>query len=251
MGNAPAPCRKPIGLRLYDRTYQVGRDQLEKEAARGVEYLRQEIQEIPYSLSLVRQVERLCQALETTDPNLQAIVMLCSEVLYNLQAELESHLFFFIPPDRALLFRQLNMGWETALRQFPSTASDVDEAQKCYIAARPTACVFHLMRVLEVAIAAISKHLGVTKHSPTWNAYLEAFSPAVAAKYPKKDRSDSEMRIYFAGLEAQLRAIKDAWRNPTIHNVARVYTMESAQHVMLLVKAFMNEVGKHVSEASI
>ena len=46
---------------------------------------------------------------------------------------------------------------------FSSANDDIDEAGKCLALGRGTACVMHLMRVLEVGLAALASALGANK----------------------------------------------------------------------------------------
>jgi hypothetical protein len=45
--------------------------------------------------------------------------------------------------------------------KFNTTSFEIDEAAKCLALGRPTACVFHLMRVMEIAVRAVARCLGV------------------------------------------------------------------------------------------
>jgi hypothetical protein len=138
--------------------------------------------------------------------------------------------------------------WADGIAKFPSITFDAEEASKCFALERPTAAVFHMMRILEAPLAVIARELGTNKHSPTWNAYLDAFKRDAAKKYPLPHGEDRRMRDYFAGLEAQLRAIKDAFRNPTMHSIERTYTTENAHELFVLMRGFLREAGKELAE---
>ena len=45
--------------------------------------------------------------------------------------------------------------------KFVGMSFEIDEAAKCLALGRPTACVFHLMRVMEIAVRAVARCLGV------------------------------------------------------------------------------------------
>src|SRR5439155_6631659 len=65
---------------------------------------------------------------------------------------------------------------EQVTTAFPSVAFDVEEAGNCYAFARPTACVFHLMRVMETGLKALGRSLNDPrfdpKTNPTWETIL-------------------------------------------------------------------------------
>ena len=50
---------------------------------------------------------------------------------------------------------------EDLQNKFPSAQFELEEATRCLAFERPTAAVFHLMRILEIGIAAISKCVGI------------------------------------------------------------------------------------------
>jgi hypothetical protein len=51
-------------------------------------------------------------------------------------------------------------GWEAVIENFPGAVSDIEEATKCLALSRSTACVFHLMRALEVGLRALGIQAG-------------------------------------------------------------------------------------------
>jgi hypothetical protein len=172
------------------------------------------------------------------------------DLLRRLQDELEAAVFLHVPSGAATLYKQPRKGWESVLEAFPSVTVDIEEAARCLALDRGTACVFHLMRIIEPALKAVSDALNIVKHSPTWQAYLTAMPAAVNNKYSGHTSADHQWREYYAELEGQLRAIKDAWRNPTMHNIATIYTPEMAHDLSVLVRAFMRAVAKHHREVT-
>jgi hypothetical protein len=75
---------------------------------------------------------------------------LLGEVEQRLIDELEGHdKFFYIPLLRAQVFELVEPYGVLVSKKFPNLTEDIQEAGKCYACARYTACVFHLMRVME------------------------------------------------------------------------------------------------------
>jgi hypothetical protein len=172
----------------------------------------------------------------------------CRTVRERIRDELKSRTFLLIETSKSSLYENATEGWEEIVKHFPSSQRDVEEASKCLALDRPTACVFHLMRVLEPALGAIAKALGVQKQSPAWNAYLTAFRAAYTAKFVAKTAADKDSIAFYSGLEAHLTAIKDAWRNPTMHAVETSYSESEALDIYRAVGAFMRKVSTQLSE---
>lgn len=204
---------------------------------------------LPVSLAQAQAINRRAMdASQGMGVPFQELGRMAVELYGRVIDELESRVFLMVPTERVESFTEPLKDWRLQIDAFPSIRDEIEEAQKCYALERSTACVFHLMRVLELPLRALSAELGIVKHSPTWEAYLSAMEKAIAAKFPDKTRAHADKRAYFTGLEGQLRAIKTAWRNPTMHDMARIYTPEMAQELIILVRGFLREAAKELRE---
>lgn len=198
----------------------------------------------------LKQLDALADLLDR-DPfpvtDLHLLVRDFREFRRRVQDELELVSILWLPPERARYYDRDIFG-STIAAAFPSASFDLEEGARCFAVGRFTACVFHLMRAQEVTLGALSAHLRIVKHSPTWEAYLSAMPSAIQAAYPNKDKAHGDKRTYFSGLEGQLRSIKTAWRNPTMHQIAKTYTEEMAEELVVLVRGFMREAATELKE---
>lgn len=130
-------------------------------------------------------------------------------------------------------------------KKFVKAWKDIEEAGKCLAFERGTASVFHLMRVMEVGLRALGASLQNPaldpKRNPSWDAILAKGDRELAK--PINDRSPEwrQDNTFFPAAHANLRAVKDAWRNPTMH-VDQNYDPEDAEDVWNAVKAFMRHL---------
>jgi len=126
--------------------------------------------------------------------------------------------------------------------KFPNMASDISEAGKCYAVGRYTACVFHLMRVMEQAVQILGVSFTGDKGivDKDWHKIIDAIRTEVHLRYP--DQKNKE-RIEHESLLALLTTVKRAWRNPTMHP-KQTYTEEDAEDILQAVKSFMRELAK-------
>ena len=192
--------------------------------------------------------ERLLGEVETGVLSFKSLGSMLDDVRLRMFDELKAREVVELTPREAEHYSQPRKGWELVIEKLPSITSEIEEARKCFALSRHTACVFHLMRVLEPALKSVADALGIKKHSPAWNAYLAAMPKAIEGQFPDKTKAHAEKREYYSSLEAQLRAIKTAWRNPTMHDVAKVYTEEMAEELMTHVRSFMREAAREHSE---
>ena len=93
------------------------------------------------------------------------------------------------------------------------------------------------MRAMEVGLKAVAKSLGVAWTS-NWGTCLAEIEKQAIAK-----KSDP----FFAEAVAYLRAVKNAWRNPTMH-VDRRYSQEDAERIFQAVQGFMVHLTSRLTE---
>lgn len=162
------------------------------------------------------------------------------------EIEIASHKFLYLRDENTDYLFKKNAFGESVANAFPSISYDLEEASTCYGLARNTACVFHLMRVLEVLFECLQSELGVTEKYTTWGNYLSAIANANRTKNPDKN---SEAFLYIADIEAQLWAIKNAWRDNMIHSVAAKYTEEESRTIFQAVESVMKKAAQKLKEA--
>lgn len=164
-----------------------------------------------------------------------------SEVIVTLDKiitlQLREHLFMFIPPDRASFYAEPQLFGEAVNKRLSRCQYDIEESGNCYAAGRGTACAFHLMRVMEVAVQEFGTALGIAlTNEKNWQNVLDEINKAIKV-LPGKDART----IALSQAAGHLYNVKVAWRNPTMHPKI-TYTLEEAADLISNVKAFMNEL---------
>lgn len=159
--------------------------------------------------------------------------------LADIESRFADHLnfvkLFVIPEERAILLNGADqlLKAQTA-NLYPSVLFDCEEAAKCLCLGRPTASVFHSMRMIEVAIAAISLRLSIpdpSKADRSWGAMLNSIKAKMVELYPPKGRAVGCEGSKIEEVYVTLDAVKNPWRNATMH-VEAVYTEEEARHIL-------------------
>jgi hypothetical protein len=202
-----------------------------------------------FSQKLVRRMRELVKP-PSMDFNI--IAMQFDELLDRIYDEVDDKLLFDIPANKIDFYEKpREIFGPSIIDKFPSTALEVEEAGKCYAVARHTACAFHLMRIIEVGVRALGKSLDPMfdhARNPTWETILRKCDDEL--KKPLKERSAvwKVDEIFFSEATANLRSVKDAWRNPTMH-VEHIYDEERALDVFNSVRAFMRHLATKLSES--
>lgn len=127
---------------------------------------------------------------------------------------------------------------QAVMNRFPKAIEDIQEAAKCFALGRSTACVFHLMRAMELATQYLGKRLGLSfVTEKNWANILDQVDKAIKA-LPVKNSRQKAKRNRLSEASAHLRMVKDAWRNDVMHP-KETYTEEEAERVFRNVKDFM------------
>lgn len=167
------------------------------------------------------------------------------ELSNRIEDELRLRIFFFVPTNRAKFSSDEPHPFGEIVSDKVSRASEnITEARKCFAAGRFTATVFHLMLVMELGVLRLAKKLKITANlHHTWGQILgQQIDPAISA-LPITSPKEREKKSSFQEVSASLHAVKDAWRNRTMHP-KKTYTEEEALVVFQCVEAFMRKLAE-------
>jgi hypothetical protein len=184
--------------------------------------------------------ERMRASIVNTDVALtdQVLIHDLRELITRLTDELESRLFLNVPPSQADFYSQSEplFGNEVSSR-FPNMAEDISEAGKCLGLNRPTACVFHLMRVMESGVQQFGTKLGIQLAcEKNWQVVLDGVNKAIKAMNHREPITKA-----YAEAASHLYNVKVSWRNEVMHP-KQTYTYEEARAIFENVKTFMSDL---------
>jgi hypothetical protein len=127
---------------------------------------------------------------------------------------------------------------------FPEMEGDLGEALHCLALSRPTACVFHLMRALELAVQAVG-----TKLNATVKSSKDTFLPwgIIVSNVGQKIQklTQQQQKQEWTHVNLMLNSVKDAWRNPTMHPNTH-YSVEQGREIIEAVRSFLEALRKSV-----
>jgi hypothetical protein len=170
-----------------------------------------------------------------------------------LSDELCSTKLFVLKPENQQYYNPLTplFGSDVDSR-FTSVSFELDEAAKCLAFGRPTACVFHLMRIMEIGVGATARCLGIPDPikpaERNWGHILGEIRGGIHKKWPSTAQRMRDDGALFEELYTSLDAVKNPWRNATMH-VERKYTDDEAEHVFVAVKGFMMKLASRCDES--
>jgi hypothetical protein len=169
-------------------------------------------------------------------------------------SELAGKKFAFIPASVVQFFEQEMLFGEQVSQAFPLANAEIKSAGNCLSVDLNTAAIFHLMRVAELGIRALAKHLNVklrnnqTIEYAQWGTLIHALNDKIAPLgTPPHNRKKTEKLQFYQGVLIEANALKDLWRNPVSH-LRGTYNSDQARGVFERVKGFMQRLSIKVKE---
>jgi hypothetical protein len=195
--------------------------------------------------SSVRRIDRLLLSLYPVTPLVQLTPDRFRSSLYELRVtiddELRSRLFLYVPSAMAELYEQPDLFGAVVHSKFGRASADIRSAGTCIALGQPTAAVFHLMCVLEVALDALSAALNLPYSQKNWEQILHAIEGETSKLTSRHDRE------FYSRAALEFKFFRDAWRNHTMHGRGR-YDGKQAAEVFDHVKAFVVHLSSRLSE---
>lgn len=198
---------------------------------------------LPVAKYKAQAVRGRVQANTLTSATLSSEIRGLSEIL---SYEMQSHVFMYIEPTKAYLYTGSELFGHEVATSFPSSSFDIEEAGKCLALNRSTACVFHLMRVLETGLYAVANALGVQDIELNWHNAIEQTEKKIRALPAKTPQEKIDLGFY-SDASAYLFGVKEPWRNRSAHT-GNIYIEEKSQQIFESVRGFMQVLSTRLTE---
>jgi hypothetical protein len=197
------------------------------------------------------QISRISKRLEQGNCSATEIITMFRELHNNVIEELTLSWFLQIPEERRPYYEQRTplFGSEVAAI-FPSATNDISAAGRCLALDEWTACVFHLMRVLEIGLHDLSNRVGLsgdTIELENWKTLIDQIEKKLKSfSQAPKSMTKSEKLQFYSEAASAFSHFKDAWRNHVSHSRAN-YNEHDALVIFNNVYAFMHSLATHAS----
>jgi hypothetical protein len=162
-----------------------------------------------------------------------------------IERETKGRVFLYCPPERSKFLPNVDLPYvfgEPVAEAFPSAMYDIHEAAMCLGLARSSASVFHLMRTLEVGLAALGDKFGVSLEHTNWAPAIDQIESKIREMHKdpiwKVQPDCKTLQEKYAQAASLFGVFKDAWRNHTMHRRGK-YTEGEAEMIFNNVKSFM------------
>jgi hypothetical protein len=168
------------------------------------------------------------------------LTRMMKDLALRISDDLSERLFLAVPREAQRLYAPAEPLFGKAVEaKFPKMSEDIAEAGKCLALQRSTACVFHLMRVMERGVQYFGDELGVQLvEQKVWQIILDGITSRIRKLDAKKSRTTK-----LAAAASHLYNVKIAWRNEVMHP-KQTYTNEEAGDIYRNVRTFICDLAE-------
>lgn len=214
------------------------------EILKDVERITDDLIKINFKNSLLT-ANRLTWLIKNTPDKRDTIHQQLNELVNRIYDEFNIHHLLILSPTETEYYgaKESLFGEKVALK-FSELTEDISEASNCYALGRYTACVFHLMRIMEKTVQYFGKKTKVVLNKPiieeNWYKITRAINDKVKSM-PDKTKRQRDKKDKYGATVSHLDNIRRAWRNKTMHPKV-TYTQEQAATILNAVDIFMKEL---------
>lgn len=202
-------------------------------------------QEVCEQIGLTRTADTLASVLKDPSSDLAA---LGPELMRCIEGDLKRSIILMrIPGQKARYWAQPMAFGQAVFDRFEHARVDIEEAGNCYAAGRNTACVLHLMRVMEHALREMASTLDIPDPigaERNWTSIIGKVRTEieVRSKHPVP-RAWKAVKDFYGGAVGLLEGARDAFRNTSMH-VGEKYDEGDALRIYEFVQGFMVHMAK-------
>jgi len=200
---------------------------------------------LPMTAKLALRLARGCLSKKTHPADIMLVVHDLSE---RLSDETEDRNLFLVNPLLLQFYENSEIAGEQFKANFLRGNVELIEAGNCLTLARHTACVFHLIRALDIALTSLQTHLGIplptNPAGRTWGRTLGRIKDVLDAPPAQWNDQDKE---FFHRAYTFLQAAKTAYRDVTMH-VESSYDEASARSAFNVTVEVLKHLAARLKE---
>ncbi|MDT7041467.1 hypothetical protein [Candidatus Nitronereus thalassa] len=239
-------------IRLIERAeyrYEKINDKTLASSREEVGEIKEDCRGVPLK-SCVTKLEDIEKTIDGS-PTYDELALQYKEFYKCLYDEISEKLFLCIPTEKQQFYLKPLETFGVNVSRFESAREDIEEAGKSYATSRNTACVFHLMRVIEIGLRVLAKHFHLSDEQINWELIMKKIQDKIHEidQLPKEFTPEiwqSDHRFY-SEAAMHLTLLQDAYRNFVIHNHEQ-YNDTGALAIYNHASSFMKHLGARLSE---
>jgi hypothetical protein len=167
------------------------------------------------------------------------------ELQQRVYDELQNKVCFCLPTEKVKYWNPLWLTTSPIYDRFRSAHQEFQRAGHCYAFGENTACVFHLMRIVDFGLRQVAKSLGITYDARNWVGISNKITDKMEQKYQTKTDDWKKSEPMYAEILTDIQAISRSHRNPVLHELEKKYDENDAEYMLTVVVGFMLHLAKH------
>lgn len=193
-------------------------------------------------------IKRFGETLDDDRANLAEVYHELQALSDAIQDGTKRQLVYRYPTEKANVFLSWKADWSTVIKSFPSAEEDIRSGVDLWALGHSTASIFHMMRVLEHGLKALSLDLGLPYSTQNWYNIINEISKKISEQEKTLPKGDAKAaRLQFLSEAAkEFVYFKDGWRNFVSHAKC-AYDENQARSVMEHVRQFMATLSRDLS----
>ena len=209
-----------------------------------------------YDIDVSYYTERVRNKIDQPERYTYSLASAVDGVKHCIFRELRSRKFMYMPSTDARYYSQAQLFGDDVKDRFPKANKEITLAGNCYATENYTACVFHLMRAVELGARRVIMKLKVQAHLNgipvelcDWGTLVHAIEQGVrglAAGTRTSLRKKETFEFYNHAL-GSFRNFKDAWRNNVSHT-RKIYRAGETKDIMDNARQFMQHLATRLKE---
>jgi len=207
-----------------------------------VQWFAKEAERIGLPLS-AQQAKRVVQMWKNGDK--EGVGRGAMELHNRVLDELETVCCYVVPREKT---SYLEHAWPANPRiedSFPSAIPEFKRAGRCFAYSENTACVFHLMRIVDLGLRSVAASLSVNYDARNWAGIAGKITKSMEQKYGDKTDAWKNQEHFYASVLADIQAISKAYRNEGIHDARKVYEEQDASYLLTVAEHLMTSLAGH------
>lgn len=171
-------------------------------------------------------------------PELKQLV---AELLRRVHEELMAEKFQHVPRRKAE-YLNLERFQVPEISEFGwNTVCEFQRAGACFAFGEDTACVFHLMRIVDAGAKSVARKLSVDISDGNWRNITGKIEKQMTAKYQEKLADWKSEEPFYADILTDITAIGKL-RNRALHDYKATYSEREARELLVIVERFVRHL---------
>jgi hypothetical protein len=206
--------------------------------------LLKHMQKLDLKVSL-KEAEKMLPAFNNPDTQSDRIKNLAHHLSSVIQSELDGEMFFQLESSKTEYWHPAWLVDSPIYTLFPRAHEEIQCAGRCYAYGESTACVFHLMRVIDSGLCVVADSLKINHDARNWSAIGTKIQKKMEEKYQTKTDDWKRSEPFYASILTDIQAISRGHRNPVLHEVEKKYTDPEARYLLAVTEAFMGHLAEN------